>query len=123
MKRSTKAALLSALVFPGVGHMYLKKYTSGVILMSASFTGIYLMIAKTIESALQIVAQIQNGSVEPDIAAIMEVVSRQPIETGIGVYLIDIATAVFFICWIIGIIDSYRVGGNQDKIEKMSVAR
>ena len=123
MKRSTKAALLSALVFPGVGHMYLKKYISGVILMSASFIGIYLMIAKTIESALQIVAQIQNGSVEPDIAAIMEVVSKQPIETGIGVYLIDIATAVFFICWIIGIIDSYRVGGNQDKTEKMSVAR
>ncbi len=123
MKKSMKAALLSAFVFPGVGHMYLKKYISGVILISASFIGIYLMISKTIESALQIVAQIQNGSVEPDIAAIIELVSKLPIETGSGAHLIDIASAIFVICWIIGIIDSYRVGCIQDKTEKVSVDR
>ncbi len=117
MKKSTKAALLSALVFPGVGHMYLKRYISGVILMGASLFGMYSMFAKTVESALQIAEKIQSGSVEPDVAAIIDLVAKQPIEPGSGAYLFDIASAIFIICWIISIIDSYRVGSVREKNE------
>jgi len=47
-----------------------------------------------------------------DVAAMMEMASKQP--AGSEVYLIDVATAVFIVCWIIGIIDSYRVGRVRD---------
>ena len=33
MKRSSKAALLSGLIFPGIGHMVLKQYLRGSVLI------------------------------------------------------------------------------------------
>ena len=71
MKKSTKAALLSAFVFPGAGHMYLKRYIPGVVLVGASLVSIYYMISKTVESALQIFEKIQSCYVQPDVAEII----------------------------------------------------
>ena len=113
MRKSTKAALLSAFVFPGLGHFFLKKYVAGVVLVGVSFAGIYYVITKTVERALQITEKIQRGEIQPDIAAITELVSKQ--STGSEVQLINIATIAFVSCWIVGIIDSYRVGCVQDR--------
>ncbi len=113
MKKSTKAVLLSAFVFPGAGHFFLKKYISAVVLVGASFSGIYLLIVKTVERALQITEKIQSGDIRPDVAAIAEIISKQP--TGTEAQLLKYATAVLVICWLIGIIDSYRVGCVRDK--------
>lgn len=113
-----KAALLSAFVFPGVGHIYLKRYIPGVLLIGASLAGIYYLTSKAVERSLQIVEKIQSGDVPLDVAAITELVSKQP--TGTEAQLLDIATTVIFICWLIGIIDSYRVGRGQDKQVLMS---
>lgn len=113
MKKSTKAALLSALVLPGAGHFYLKKYISGFALAGVSLTGMYYLISKATESALQIVEQMQNGSIPLDAAAITGLASAQPV--GTEATLQNIATAAIIICWIIGIIDSYRIGTMRDK--------
>ena len=121
MKKSMKAALLSAFVFPGVGHIYLKRYIPGVVLVGASLAGIYYLTSNAIERSLQIVGKIQSGDVPLDVTAITELVSKQ--STGTEAQLLDIATTVIFICWIIGIIDSYRVGRGQDKIEQVLMSR
>lgn len=73
------------------------------------------MLSKTVERSLQIVEKIQSGDVQLDVTAITESESRQP--TGTEAQLLNITTAVIIICWIIGIIDSYRVGCVQDKNE------
>lgn len=104
MEKSTKAALLSALVFPGTGHFYLKKYIPGVVLFSISAAALCLIITKTVERALQIVEKIQSETVEPDVAAIMQAVSSQTDRA----YLLEIASAILLICWVVGIIDIYR---------------
>lgn len=115
MKKSTKAVLLSAFVCPGVGHIYLKKYIPGVALVGASLVGIYYLISKTVERSLQIVKKIQSGNVQLDVTTITELVSKQ--STGTEAQLLNIATVVIIICWLIGIIDSYRVGCVQYKKE------
>ena len=112
MKKSTKAALLSACVFPGVGHVFLKQYIPGVVLVGASFSGIYYLISKTVERALQIAEKIQSGGVQLDVAAITELTSIPP--TGTEALLINMATVILIISWLTGIIDSYRVGRLQD---------
>jgi hypothetical protein len=66
-----------------------------------------------LERALQITEKIQSGDVQLDVTAITELVSKQSI--GTEAHLLNIATAAFIICWLIGIIDSYRVGCVQDK--------
>lgn len=113
MKIATKAALLSAFVFPGVGHIFLKKYISGLFLVGASLAATYYLISKAVENALQIVKEMQSGGLQLDIMAIAELVSRQSV--GAESQLPDIATAAIIICWLVGIIGSYRVGSVRDK--------
>ena len=111
MSKSTKAALLSAFVFPGVGHFFVKKYMVGMALAGASLVGIYWLVTQVVERAQQITAQIQRGEVPLDVATITELVAQQP--TGAEAQMLDLATGVLIVAWIIGIVDSYRVGRAQ----------
>ena len=119
MKKSTKAVLLSAFVFPGAGHLYLKKYLLGGILACISLTGIYYVVTKTVERAWQIAEKIQTGEVQLDATTITELVSQQ--SAGTDSQLLNIATLAIIICWVVGIIDSYRVGRARDKMDFVSI--
>ena len=112
MKKPTKAALLSALVFPGVGHVFLKRYLSAAVLAGAAFVALYVLVSSAVDRALEIVDKIQRGEIQPDIAVITELVSKQP--TGADAQIINIAMAVLIIAWLIGVVDSYRVGRLQE---------
>jgi len=112
MKKSTKAALLSALVFPGVGHILLKRYISGAAFAITAIMALYVLISNAIDRALQIIDKLQRGEIQPDIAVITELVSKQP--AGTEAILIDIATTVLILAWIAGVADAYRVGRLQD---------
>ncbi len=61
MKKSMKAALLSALVYPGTGHFSLKKYTWGGIFAGTFSVPLYFMITDIISKAEQVVEQIKSG--------------------------------------------------------------
>ena len=113
MNKSKKAALISALVFPGAGHLYLKKYLSGAILVGATLGSLSYLITKIVEITLQITEEIQAGKVQLNAMEITELVSKQT--SGSEAQLYDIATAVIFISWLVGIIDSYRIGRMPDK--------
>jgi len=119
VNKSTKAALFSAFVFPGAGHFFLKKYISGTVLAGTAFVMLYFIITNLLKKALQISEKILSGEVQLDIAAIIELVSRQPV--GTDAQLLNIATTVLMIFWLIGIIDSYRVGRGQDKDAEANV--
>ncbi len=121
MKKSTKATLLSALVFPGAGHIYLKKYLPGVVLIGISCAGIYYLLSKAIEQSMQIVDQIQSGAVQPDMAAISDLVSKQ--SSGPQAEILNIVTIIITICWLGGMIDAYRLGRAKDKIENDDKSR
>lgn len=121
MTKSIKAALLSALVFPGLGHILLKKYLSAVVLAGAAFGSSYFLVTKTIEKALQITQKIQTGEIPLDVAGMTALISKQ--STGTEALLENIATAIFILCWLTGIIDSFRVGRAQDKEAEDNRAR
>ena len=113
MKKSIKAALISALVFPGIGHIVLKKYIPGFALITVSLAALYYIVSKASETAMRVVEDIQSGGVPLDATAITALVEKQT--AGAESQLINIATLAIVVCWIIGIIDSYRIGLAQDK--------
>ncbi len=113
MKRRTKAALLSAFVFPGVGHFILRKRIHGAVLAGTAFVSLYFLIARTIEKTLQVFEKIASGEIQSDAASITDLVLNQ--STGSETLLLRIATAALIISWLVGIVDSYRVGRAQDK--------
>jgi len=106
VKKSTKAILLSALVFPGLGHVYLKKYITGFVLIGASLAASYYFISQLEEKAVQITQKLQSGDVPLDVNAIEKLVSQQ--SNDVGAERMNMATMVLGICWIFGIIGSYR---------------
>ena len=118
MSKSTKAALLSALVFPGSGHIYLKRYIPGGVLIAAALAATYHIVSIAVQNALSIVEQIQRGEVSADAISITELATQQSAAN--GSQSIELATIVLILCWIIGIVDAYRLGQAQDRTEKLS---
>ena len=108
MTKSFKAALLSALVFPGVGHLYLRKYLIGVALIGAALYPLYILIDYTIRSAEKIVNKIISGEIQPDLVVIRDLISQQ--QTAPEAQQLSWVTTALVIIWVIGIIDSYRIG-------------
>lgn len=116
MNKPIKAALLSAFLFPGAGQFFLKRYFLGAGLASAAFLTIYLIISEAIDRARQIVEKIQSGEVQLEVTTIAELVSRQSI--GTDSQQLTIATAILTISWLVGIVDSFRVGRVQKNTPK-----
>ena len=113
MKRSSKAALLSGLIFPGVGHMVLKQYFRGSALMLSALVALSVIVTRVYQQALTIVDRINSGDMPVDSGAIAEIVSNS---TGRADSLVESAAVIVLgACWLFGIIDSYRLGVSQEK--------
>jgi hypothetical protein len=112
MKTSIKAALLSGLVFPGAGHFYLKRYLPGILLTIASSLAIYLIAANAVQTAFEIVDEIQSGIVQPDLDAITAIVTKKMHQNEDAT---NNQTIAFIALWLIGIFDSYRVGRTLER--------
>jgi hypothetical protein len=113
MKRSTKAVLLSCLVFPGVGHMVLKSYLRGSVLLLSALVALSVVVTKAIKQALTIVDRINSGEISVDAGGITELASMPT--SGAEGSMLNFAGLVFTVVWIIGIVDSYRLGIIQEK--------
>ena len=113
MKRSSKAALLSGLIFPGIGHIILKQYLRGSVLMFSALAAFSIVVTRVFQRALAIVDRVNTGEIPVDTGAIAEMVSNST--SGADGFIENIAVVVLVTCWLIGIIDSYRLGVAQEK--------
>lgn len=111
MRRSTKAMLLSGLVFPGVGHLYLKRWIEGGVLAAAAGCSLYYIASIAVSTALDIVSQIETGVVPADPDVISQLVAQQLQASACATSL---ATIVLTVCWLTGIVGSYWQG--RDKV-------
>jgi len=114
MKASIKAALLSALVFPGSGQMYLKRYVRGLIPMVLVLAGLGVLIVQAAIGALQVLdkmqIQLQGGTV--DMNAVSNLAAGSSTHGDPYSSLLSIGIAV---CWIFSVIDAYRLGKEKDR--------
>jgi hypothetical protein len=113
MTRSIKAALLSGLIFPGLGHMVLKQYLRGAVLMLSALAALSVIVTNAIKQALAIVDRINNGEIPLEPGAIAELASISA--SGVEGSIMEIAALVVGAVWIVGIVDSYRLGIIQEK--------
>lgn len=112
MRRSTKAVLLSALIFPGAGHFFLKYYFRGAALIGLSMSGVTFILVDTVEKSFGIIDKLQSGQAQLAPEAVAKMLEQQA--TGSGSLAVNLATYGVLLCWVIGIVDSYRIGKNQD---------
>jgi len=114
MKESVKAALLSALVYPGVGHFFLKKHIMCVVLIIAFSIPFYFIISDLIVKAEHVVEQVENGQIPLDISAISESLSQSTV--GVAAQELNFSMYLLVIIWLVGIVDSYRIGRIKNNI-------
>jgi hypothetical protein len=113
MTRSTKAALLSGLVFPGIGHFVLQQYVRGSILLLTALIAMSAIVRIIFQQAQAIVDRVVSGEIPLETAAISELVAGPSGDS--DSFVSSIAMTVFLACWLFGIIDSYRVGIAMEK--------
>ena len=113
MKRSSRAALLSGLIFPGIGHIVLNKYLRGSVLILFALVALSVIVNRIYQRALTIVDRINSGDIPIDTGAIAEMLSNST--SGADSFIENIAVIVLGACWLIGVIDSYRLGVAQEK--------
>ena len=109
MNRSTKAALISALVFPGAGHIFLRKMLPAVLLTTVTFAAVYVLMSSVIQQANTIAEQILSGELQADIGSISNLVATPKDESS----TISLATLALGIAWVVGVFDAWRVGRSQ----------
>ena len=115
MKRSLKAALLSGLIFPGIGHIFLREYFRGAVLVLMSLAALSGIVTTAYQHALPVVDQILNGDIPMESRAIAQAAADSASATDGAV---ENATGIFLVaCWLAGIVDSYRIGAKQQKPE------
>ena len=117
LKVSYKAALLSLFVFPGVGHLYLKRYWRGLVIMFFFLTGLGYMIWFIMVSILNnledLMVIIEGGTKNP--RGLPDIVGSKMVTT--GPYQ-DVVFYVIICFWIFAVIDAYRIGRQRELQDK-----
>ena len=108
MHKATKAALISALVFPGCGHFYLKSKLKGAIFTLFSVGCLYVLITFAVNIANDISDRILSGDMPLDIGSLMAEISSQL--NGSASDSPHIASLLLLACWGFAIIDSIIIG-------------
>ena len=112
MKKSFKAALLSAFLCPGAGHIYLKKYLFGCILILVAFSALFVITSKAVEKATEISEQVASGEIPYDMEVIRDLITKS--QSPEEIKQINTMTLIFIFAWIVGIFDSYRLARSQE---------
>ncbi len=116
MRKSLKEALLSGLVFPGYGQFALKHYVRGIALMLMCLTGLVVIGMKVRQQIFLVLEKIEYGDGAMDMSQILDAVNL--VDTTSNNLIYRFASLLLLFCWIIGIIDAYRIGWRKDLEEQ-----
>lgn len=105
MNRAAAAALLSALVFPGAGHFYLRRpRRAWVFLVPALFASL-VWFGNITSQVSTLLGQVEDGTLAPDPAAIA---ARMEAQGGQSPF-VSFAGIVFVVFWAGSIVDSIAI--------------
>ena len=112
MSKAVSSALLSGLVFPGAGHLYLKKYRMASLLIIATIACLSFLIIKAVTKATAILDELEASGAAINTYNIMQASARATGNT--ETTAATIATLLIVVCWFVGVIDAYRSGKRID---------
>ena len=107
MNIAVKAALLSGLVFPGAGQIYLKQFWRGLIMIILVMLGLIIIVGMATLSALESLKAIQMGGGTIDMNTISNLAATSSTLNDIYYKIIFLLIAC---CWLFSIVDAFRIG-------------
>jgi len=106
VKPSTKAVLLSALVYPGSGQLFLKRYVAAALLMGAATVALVMLVIPAVTATQQILGRLESGELAlgPGFIRDVQLAVEQAVgpSTSPGLALLVIWLVSITHAWIIG---------------------
>ncbi len=113
MNNALKGALLSGVIFPGLGQVILKHYKRGIVLMFTVFASLMVIALKAVQHTLAILDKIELEGGVIDIKTITDAAARTSSPSDSLIY--NAGLLLIVICWIFGTVDAYRIGKKKDQ--------
>jgi hypothetical protein len=112
MNNSIKGALLSGLIFPGVGQVVLKHYKRGIAFILAGSISLMVIVVKGVQQAFTVLEKIEAEGGVLSMNTIMNAVTQA--STPPESLTFKLLLLFLILCWIFGVVDAYRVGKRKD---------
>jgi hypothetical protein len=106
MNRSAKAALLSGLVFPGVGQLFLKRPLRAMIFLLPALLASLYFTHIILQPVMAIAADIQSGMLALDPLLIHARIEQSRVDTG----AMNLAAIVLVAAWLVSTVDAWWLG-------------
>ena len=113
MNPAIKAALFSALLFPGWGQIYLKKYKRGLLIMLPVVAGIIFITWAIVQVAVTVLKAAPLKKETVDFSAVVNLTSSS-IKALDFYYFLFVFLLIFFF-WVFSIVDAYLLGKKEIK--------
>jgi hypothetical protein len=109
---SLKGALLSGIVFPGVGQIVLKRYKRGIAFMLTASVIMLIIVVEAVQQASTILEKIEaeGGAISMDTITNAATQAVAPSQS----FTFKLLLLLLILCWVIGVVDGYRVGKKRD---------
>ena len=117
MNNALKGALLSGLIFPGLGQVALKHYKRGAVIMLTVIVSMAVVVVKATQYALAILEKIELEGGIISVNTILNAATQASTDSGSLTF--NLLFLLITVCWIIGTVDAYRIGKKTD-IEQRS---
>jgi len=112
MKNALRGALLSGLVFPGLGQIVLKHHRKGAFLVFLVLSGLVMFVTLAVRQAMVVLEKIQTagGKLDPETinSTAHQVAADQASQR------LNFLFFFLIFCWIFSVIDAYRLGKKKD---------
>lgn len=115
LNNAVKGAMLSGMIFPGLGQIILKYYKRGITLTLITIFCLTIIIIKVTQQVITILEKIQVNESSIDITMLSEIVANT--SSSFDGTLFNILTFLIIACWIYGTVDAYMIGKKKDKTE------
>jgi len=112
MNNSLKGALLSGLIFPGLGQLVLKHYKRGAVIMLTVLVSLSIVVVQAVQHALAILEKIESEGGAISMRTMSNAATQA--SAGSGSLTYNLVLLLVILCWIIGIVDAYKIGKKKD---------
>ena len=112
MNNAQKGAIWSGLVFPGLGQIVLKHYKRGAVIMSTVLACLAIIVVEAVKKAFTILEKIELEGRAIDMDTILDSASQASFKSDSLIFSFALLLITF--CWIIGVVDAYRIGKKKD---------
>ncbi|MEE9912604.1 MAG: hypothetical protein K4571_12875 [Deltaproteobacteria bacterium] len=108
MNQATKAAMYSALLIPGWGQFYLKRYKRGLVFLLPVLAGTLILTWMVVRAGANMIkaAPFKKGTIQ--LSHVMEVVLKT--FRTIDLFYFLLMLLLIAVIWILSIVDAYQLG-------------